>query len=112
VKFKELIMAGTKTTATRKKNVVAIKDPDITSQIETLRADIATLAGTIKSQAKSTANEKVASAKKVASQTTDTAKVKYDELATTAETQIREKPITSVAIAVGVGLLLGALTRR
>jgi len=106
-------MATSKTTqASRKKNVVAMKDPDISSQIEILRADIATLASTVKSQAKMTANEKVATARKVAADTTDTAKVKYEELTSNAETQIRENPLTSVAIAVGVGLLLGALTRR
>ncbi len=105
-------MATAKSTAASRKKVVAMKDPDISSQIEILRADIATLAGTIKSQAKATANEKVATAKKVAAETTDTAKVKYDELTSSAETQIRENPLTSVAIAVGVGLLLGALTRR
>lgn len=106
-------MAAAKSTPnSRKKNVVAMKDPDISSQIEILRADIATLATTIKSQAKAAANEKVATAKKVATETTDSAKVKYDELTSNAETQIRENPLTSVAIAVGVGLLLGALTRR
>ena len=33
-------------------------------------------------------------------------------MTTKAETSIKENPLTSIAIAVGAGLVLGALTRR
>ncbi|WP_017931144.1 DUF883 family protein [Robiginitomaculum antarcticum] len=106
-------MATTKaTTATAKKNVVALKDPEISTQIETLRSDIALLAKTMKEQAKSTASQKVTTAKQVASDTSENVKVKYNELTTQAEASIRENPLTSIAIAVGAGIVLGALTRR
>jgi len=86
--------------------------PDVQKQIEALRSDIALLADAVKLQTKETVNERAATAKAVATEKADAAKAKYDELTTKAETQIKEKPLTSIAIAVGVGMLLGAITRR
>lgn len=94
-----------------KKNVVAMNQ-DIPTQLETLRADIANLTKTIEVQAKSAVAEKAGKAKDIAAEKAEVAKVKYDQLSSQAETTIRENPLTSVAIAVGAGLLLGALTRR
>ncbi|NNC37752.1 MAG: DUF883 family protein [Hyphomonadaceae bacterium] len=94
-----------------KKNVVAIKQ-DIPEQIETLRADIKLLADTVKKQAKTTASAKVATAKDAAVERVDATKAKYDELTSSAESRIKDNPLTAVAIAVGAGLLLGAVTRR
>ena len=93
-----------------KKNVVALK-PDVQTQIEALRADIALLADAVKVQTKQTVNEKTANVKAAATEKADVAKVKYDELTTKAEAQIKENPLTSIAIAVGAGILLGAITR-
>ena len=96
--------------ASSKKNTVALT-PDVQTQIEALRNDIALLADAVKIQTKQTVNERTATAKAVATEKADAAKEKYDELTTQAEVQIREKPLTSIAIAVGVGMLLGAITR-
>lgn len=97
--------------ATTKKNVVEIK-PDVNAQIETLRADIATLTKTLKTQAKATAEAKKSEVVSVANAKVAETKAKYDELSTTAETTIRENPLSSVAIAVAAGVFLGLLSRR
>lgn len=97
--------------ATAKKNIVDIK-PDVSTQIETLRADIALLADTVKSQAKTTAQVKKAQVVNTAEVKAAEAKEKYAELTTSAEKSIRENPLTSVAIAAGVGVLFGLLTRK
>lgn len=97
--------------ATTKKNVVEIK-PDVNAQIETLRADIALLTKTIKSQAKATAKVKTSQVVDTANAKAAETKAKYDELTTTAEKSIRENPLSSVAIAVAAGMFLGLLTRR
>ncbi len=94
-----------------KKNVVNIKE-DIPAQIETLRADIALLAETVRDTTKAKASDKVSVVKDVAAEKVDEAKLKYSELSSNAETSIKENPLTSVAIAVGAGMVLGALTRR
>lgn len=97
--------------ATTKKNVVKIT-PDVNAQIETLRADIALLSETLKTQAKTTAQIKKAQVIDSVSEKTAETKAKYDELSSVAEKSIRENPLTSVAIAVGAGMFLGLLTRR
>jgi len=97
--------------ATAKKNVVTMKQ-DIPAQLETLRGDIANLAATIKLQAKAAVADKKETAKQVTAEKTEFVKDRYDELTTKAETSIKENPLTSIAIAVGAGLVLGALTRR
>ena len=97
--------------ATAKKNVVDIK-PDVSAQIEVLRADMALLAKTVKTQAKTTAQEKTAQVIDTAETKAAEAKEKYAELTTSAEKSIRENPLTSVAIAAGVGVLFGLLTRK
>jgi ElaB/YqjD/DUF883 family membrane-anchored ribosome-binding protein len=94
-----------------KKNVVAMKQ-DIPAQIETLRTDIANLAETLKLQAKATVAEKTSEVKDVTAEKAEFAKERYSELTTKAETSIKDNPLTAVAIAVGAGLVLGALTRR
>ena len=94
-----------------KKNVVKLEQ-DIPAQIEKLKADMAVLAETLKKQAKSTVTAKTATVTDAAKERVDATRVKYDELSTNAESHIRDNPLTSVAIAVGAGLLLGAITRR
>ena len=97
--------------ATAKKNVVTMKQ-DIPAQLEILRGDIANLADSIKLQAQVTVADKKATAKQVTTEKTELVRDRYDELTTKAETSIKENPLTSIAIAVGAGLVLGALTRR
>lgn len=103
-------MATKTSKTTNKKNVVSLK-PDVQTQIEALRKDIGLLADAVKLQTKETVSEGTATAKAVAVEKADEAKLKYEELTSKAESQIREKPLTSIAIAVGAGLLLGAITR-
>ena len=97
--------------ATTKKNIVEIK-PDVAAQVETLRADVAELTKTIKLQAQATAQAKKAEITELATEKRAEAKQKYTELSHTAEITIREKPLTSIAVATGVGILLGLMTRR
>ena len=84
---------------------------ELSQQIETLRADLVTLAQTVKTQALAKVDGRADTAKQVATEQADAAKAKYDELTTKAEVQIREKPLSSMAIAVGAGVLLGAILR-
>ncbi|NNE57263.1 MAG: DUF883 family protein [Hellea sp.] len=96
---------------TPKKNVVEIK-PDVSTQLEVLREDISELAKIVKVQAKETAQTKKAQIVDTASAKAAASKAKYDELTTTAETKIKENPLTAMAIAVGAGLFLGLISRR
>jgi ElaB/YqjD/DUF883 family membrane-anchored ribosome-binding protein len=96
---------------TTKENVVTLT-PDVQTQIEALRQDISLLAEAVKVQTKHSVTEQTASAKAAVTEKADEAKAKYDELSTKAETHIREKPLTSMAIAVAAGMFLGAITRR
>lgn len=87
-------------------------ESDISNQLETLRNDIMLLAKTVKEQALTTVESRKDTAKTAATDQKDAAVAKYDELTAKAETQIREKPLTSIAMAVGAGLVLGALLRK
>jgi len=97
--------------ANAKKTIVPIKQ-DIPTQLDTLRQDVANLAETIKLQAKVSVAGKTATAKSVAAEKTELVKDRYGEMTTKAETSIKENPLTSIAIAIGAGVVLGALTRR
>ena len=91
-------------------NVVPLQG-DIAAQIETLKADLKSLAATVKTSATTVVENRGETVKAVATEKSELAKARYDELSTQAETQIREKPLSSMAIAVGAGVLLGALLR-
>jgi len=86
--------------------------PDVTAQIENLRADVALLAETVAEQTKSKVTQQTEAVKTVAAEAADTAKARYAEATELAETRIKEKPLTAIAIAVAAGLVLGAVTRR
>lgn len=92
-------------------NVVPMSS-DISSQLETLRDDLKALAKTVKTQALAKVEGRTETAKAVATEQKDAAVARYDELTTKAEVQIREKPLSSMAIAVGAGLVLGAILRN
>lgn len=93
------------------KNVVSIKD-DIPAQIETLRGDVAKLTETLKKQAKAKMSDKASTVKDVTDEKTQELKQRYDELAKSTEASIKENPLSAIAIAIGAGVVLGALTRR
>lgn len=102
---------GATVTATTSDNIAPMNS-DISSQLETLRDDIMLLAKTVKEQALSTVESRKDTAKTVATDQKQAVVAKYDELSTKAEMQIREKPLTSMAIAVGAGIVLSALLRK
>ncbi len=97
--------------ATQKKNVIDL-NPDINKQIETLRADIALLTKTVKTQATQTAKAKASKVTETATVKAAETKAKYDELASTAEKSIKENPLSAVAIAAVAGMFIGLLSRR
>jgi ElaB/YqjD/DUF883 family membrane-anchored ribosome-binding protein len=111
---KDPIMATTKKTDTQTapKPTAVPMNSDISSQLDTLRNDIMLLAKTVKEQALTKVESRADTAKTVATEQKDAAVAKYDELAAKAEQQIREKPLTSMAWAVGAGVVLGALLRK
>lgn len=94
------------------KKIVSLKSDDIPTQIDTLRADMAKLTDMIKAQATNKVVEKTSVIKDAAIEKKELAKDRYDEIAAKAETSIRENPLSSIAIAIGAGIVLGALTRR
>lgn len=92
--------------------VVPLAKDDVLARIETLRAELGELTSTLKAQGTAVLDEKTREIRQVAAQKTAVAKETYTELAADTEAKIRANPLTSVAIAAGVGLLLGAISRR
>ncbi|WP_298915997.1 hypothetical protein [uncultured Algimonas sp.] len=90
---------------------VAPMDNELSNQLDTLRADLKMLAKTVKDQALSKVEGRTETARAVAVEQKDAAIARYDELTSKAEVQIREKPLSSMAMAVGAGLVLGAILR-
>ncbi len=93
------------------KKVVAL-NPDVSEQIQALREDVALLASAVKVQTKTKVADTTSTVKTATTEKAEMAKAKYDEITSQAETSIKENPLTSVAIAAGAGLLLGAILRR
>ena len=102
---------GAKKTTTTSANVVPMNN-EISQQLETLRADLKALAQSVKSQALEKVEARTETARAVASEQKENVTARYDELTTKAEYRIREKPLSSMAIAVGAGLVLGAVLRN
>ncbi|MEM7729275.1 MAG: hypothetical protein AAF311_08370 [Pseudomonadota bacterium] len=99
------------TAETTTDNVVPMNS-ELTQQLETLRDDLKSLAETVKAQALGKFEGRAETAKAVAVEQKDAAVARYEELTTKAEVQIREKPLSSMAMAVGAGLVLGAILRN
>jgi ElaB/YqjD/DUF883 family membrane-anchored ribosome-binding protein len=98
--------------ATETKGNVVPMNSEISQQLETLRNDLKTLAKTVKDQAVTKVETRTETAKTVATEQKDAAVARYNELTTQAETQIRQNPISSMAMAVGAGFIIGAILRR
>jgi ElaB/YqjD/DUF883 family membrane-anchored ribosome-binding protein len=97
----------------------ARKDPMTTANAKSpeqvLREDINQLRedlGQLRSDVSSLAGDLLGAAKDGMSDAVDTAKQRGKEVADNLEEQIVEHPLAAVGIALGVGLLLGALIRR
>ena len=98
--------------ATKSKNVVSIKQDDIPAQLENLKQDVATLASTVKSHVEDAAKTKAANLKETTAETKETIKSQFSQVSADVENRIREKPLTSIATAVGAGMLLSLILRR
>ena len=98
-------------TATTASNVTPLGGSELSREIDTLKADLKSLAATVKTQALAKVDGRTENVKQVATEQAELAKARYEEVATKAEAQIRENPLSSMAIAVGAGVLLGAILR-
>ncbi len=77
--------------------MVAKGTEDLTAQIEAIRADMQNLTSTVS---------------RIAGKQMDRAQEKAVETKQDAEDAIKRNPLQAIAIAAGIGLLLGILTRR
>lgn len=99
--------------ASSNKNVVALQQPaDIAAQLEIVREDVALLAKAVKEQSKAQIKDKAETVKQTASESAQKVQDSYKEYADLAETKIRSNPLTSVAIAAGIGALIGLIARK
>lgn len=92
---------------------------DLSRQVEVLKADIAKLTDTISSLGKQKASETKEELELRAQMLKERGKVALDHagteierLASDAERTVREKPLTALAIAAGIGIVLGMLSRK
>ena len=91
-------MSSTDTeTRTAKKSGTSRDTEDLADQIDAIRADIQSLTSTVS---------------RIANKQLSRAQDKALETANEAEEAIRRNPLSAVAIAVGLGFLLGVFTRR
>ncbi|MFQ1702081.1 YqjD family protein [Loktanella agnita] len=95
------------------------KSEDLRSEIDTLRADLASLTSTISSlgrakgdEALSAAKAKAAEVRSKAADHAETAKLQATELQHQATDYVRTNPGTALGIAAGAGFLLGYLGSR
>jgi ElaB/YqjD/DUF883 family membrane-anchored ribosome-binding protein len=88
-------MQGSKFMDTQSTNKAG--NDELREQLSALKSDLTDLSETVQRQAKTGL-----------SQAQDMAEEKFEDL----EAQIRRKPITSAAIAAGVGFLIGAILSR
>ena len=90
----------------------ALDTEAVTARIETLKSDLAQLTQSPRENGLTYLDAKTADARAAASEKAELAKEKYAELAADTEAKIRANPLTAVAIAAGVGLIFGAISRR
>lgn len=85
---------------------------DLSDEIATLKADIASLTGTLSEYGKAKGNEAAKTAKEAVSDATTAARVKALDAQAQAEDFIRTQPGTALGIAAGIGFLVGLVTSR
>jgi ElaB/YqjD/DUF883 family membrane-anchored ribosome-binding protein len=79
-------------------------------EMKALRDDLAALAGTVKDMAAQRAEAVVGAAKETMKMTAAEAQRRGEAMALEVEDMIRERPLTSVLVAVAVGYLIGKIT--
>ncbi len=103
---------------------------DVRRQVETLKDDLSLLkddlssfmrdlvaagkveAGDAKDRVEASLRQRIDKLQKTASHLTDKAKSHGKDAIDSIETHAREKPLQTIAIALGIGVLLGAVLRR
>jgi ElaB/YqjD/DUF883 family membrane-anchored ribosome-binding protein len=100
--------------AQKKENVVELEE-----QLKALRKDVASLASLIAGQAEATMSRSAKSVRSEAEELLNTTRAASDaaakktrEAVDSIEAHIAEKPVQSVLVALLVGFLVGALSRR
>lgn len=91
------------------------RDHDISSDVERLKSDLKTLSDDVRSLTNSaayTARRKADEGVEKGKELWQEAEVQTAKTRDSVTTRIQEKPLTAVGIAMGAGLLLGALSRR
>lgn len=94
-------------------------DPDLQAQVAALKEDIANIAATIAKIGKNTARDATRSAassyetaKVRGEETLDDIRLHARELEDQLAQSVRENPLTTIAVAAGVGFLLALIARR
>lgn len=90
----------------------ATSSEDITEQLETLRADIATLSQTMADFAKERASDFADRSREEFTNRTQAAAKTAADLSRQAEDAVRAQPMTATAIAAGIGFVLGYISNR
>lgn len=97
----------------------SVSSKDIEAGLEQVKADIAALTSTLTEYGKSKAQDIQASATnkselalQSSEETLNELRAQLEILTGKFETQVREKPIQSIAIAAGIGALVAMLSRR
>ena len=103
---------ATKATSAKANGRADVSVDDLTQQIDTLKNDIAELAGQLKTFGEGKASEASAAAKSAARDAADRSAEKLHETQKQAEDFVRTQPGTALGIAAGVGFLVGFLTSR
>lgn len=85
---------------------------DLSDQIEILKADIASLTGTLSDYGKAKGAEAAKTAKDTVSDAALEARVKALDAQKQAEDFIRTQPATALGLAAGIGFLVGLITSR
>jgi ElaB/YqjD/DUF883 family membrane-anchored ribosome-binding protein len=99
-------------------NAPAVKDEDLSAQIERLRDDLKGIATTVAklaenrvSDVRGTAEAEVAKLVRGGQHAVEGLEDEFTQIEKQVKTSIRQKPVTSVIAAVAIGYLLARLTR-
>jgi ElaB/YqjD/DUF883 family membrane-anchored ribosome-binding protein len=84
---------------------------ELSRELKALRADLAALAGTVKEMAAQRAEAVVENISETVRMTAAEAQQRGEALAGEVEEMIRNRPLTSLLVALGVGFLVGKISR-